>query len=49
MSVNAEEEEDFELTDAQRDEIDRRLASLRANPEQVTSWEKIEERVESEK
>ena len=33
----AEESEVFELTDAQRDEIGRRQASLRANPDQVIS------------
>ena len=37
----AEEEAEFELTDAQRDEIDRRLASYRANPDQVISWEEV--------
>ena len=43
----AEEREVFELTDAQRDEIDRRLASLRANPDQVVSWEEIKARVQA--
>ena len=42
-----EENEVFELTDAQRDEIDRRLASLRANPDQVVSWEEIKARVQA--
>ena len=45
----AEEWVEFELTDAQRDEIDRRLASLKENPDQVITWEEIVERVKSEK
>ena len=44
----AEEGAEFELTDAQSDEIDRRLESLRANPAQVVSWEEIVERVKSD-
>lgn len=43
----AEEEGEFELTDAQRDEIDRRMASLRANPDQVISWEEIKARIQA--
>lgn len=43
----AEEEGEFKLTDSQRDEIDRRLASLKANPDQVVSWEEIKARVQA--
>lgn len=30
------------LTDAQREELDRRLAAYRANPDDVIPWEEIE-------
>ncbi len=43
----AEDEEEFELTDAQRDEIDRRLASLRENPDQVITWEELIARIQA--
>ena len=42
-----EDNEVFELTDAQRDEIDRRLASLRENPDQVITWEELKARVQA--
>ena len=41
-----EDNEVFELTDAQRDEIDRRLASLRENPEMAITWEELKKRVQ---
>ena len=37
----AEENECFELTDEQRQELDRRLESFRANPSQGRTWEEI--------
>ena len=37
----AEENEAFELTDAQKRELDRRLESARANPGQGRTWEEI--------
>jgi putative addiction module component (TIGR02574 family) len=37
----AEENEAFELTEAQRQELDRRLASARANPGQGRTWDEI--------
>lgn len=37
----AEENQAFELTEAQREEIDRRLASVRANPGQGRTWDEI--------
>ncbi len=43
----AEERGEFELTDAQRDEIDRRLASYRANPDMAIPWEVVKARVEN--
>ena len=37
----AEENQAFELTDAQKRELDRRLESSRANPSQGRTWEEI--------
>ena len=37
----AEENEAFELTEAQKRELDRRLASTRTNPTQGRTWEEI--------
>ena len=37
----AEAPEVLELTDAQRDELDRRLAAHRADPEAAVSWESL--------
>lgn len=37
----AEENLAFELTEAQRQEIDRRLASVKANPGQGRTWDEI--------
>ena len=37
----AEENQAFELTDAQKRELDRRLESSRANPGQGRTWEEI--------
>ena len=37
----AEENEAFELTDAQKRELDRRLESARSNPGQGRTWEEI--------
>ena len=37
----AEDNEHFELTDEQRQELDRRLESFRANPSQGRTWEEI--------
>ena len=31
-----------ELTEAQKQELDRRLAELEANPDEVTPWEEVE-------
>ena len=43
----AEDEGEFELTEAQREEIDRRLESYKANPDQVIPWEDIKARIQS--
>jgi putative addiction module component (TIGR02574 family) len=32
------------VTDAQRQELDRRLAALEANPQRVVPWEEVEAR-----
>jgi putative addiction module component (TIGR02574 family) len=37
----AEENQAFELTDAQKRELDRRLESSRANPGRGRTWEEI--------
>ena len=37
----ARENESFELTQSQRDELDRRLASFKDNPSQGRTWEEI--------
>lgn len=37
----AEENEAFELTDAQKRELDRRLKSSRSNPGQGRTWDEI--------
>ena len=37
----ARENESFELSQVQRDEIDRRIASFEANPTQGRTWEEI--------
>ena len=37
----AHENESFELSDAQKRELDRRLESLRANPGQGRTWDEI--------
>jgi putative addiction module component (TIGR02574 family) len=36
--------EQLPLTQAQRDELDRRLAALEANPTNVIPWEEVEAR-----
>jgi putative addiction module component (TIGR02574 family) len=35
------------LTDAQREELDRRLADHRANPADVVSWEELEKSLDA--
>ena len=35
------------LTQAQRDELDRRLADQRANPQDVLSWEELEKSLDA--
>ena len=37
----AEEHESFELRDAQKHELDRRLESARNNPDQDRTWDEI--------
>ena len=37
----AEENQAFELTDAQKRELDRRLDSVRRNPRQGRTWDEI--------
>jgi putative addiction module component (TIGR02574 family) len=35
---------EFPLSDAQKQELDRRIAALEANPEAVVPWEEVEAR-----
>ena len=37
------------MTDAQRQELDRRVADLEKNPDAVESWEKVQEYVRQRK
>ena len=43
----AEEGAEFELTEAQREEIDRRLQEYRANPEIAIPWDVVKARIQS--
>jgi putative addiction module component (TIGR02574 family) len=40
-----EDQEQFELSDAQKAELDRRLAAHKASPESGSTWEEVEERL----
>jgi putative addiction module component (TIGR02574 family) len=40
--------EEIPLTEAQKQEFDRRLADLEANPDNVLTWEEIKARVRGE-
>ncbi len=42
-SLAADVEQDL-ITESQRNELDRRLAALDANPDNVVSWEDVEAR-----
>ena len=42
---NGAEREPPPLTEAQRRELDRRIAALDANPDAVSSWEEVEARL----
>jgi putative addiction module component (TIGR02574 family) len=41
----AEDQESLPITEAQRDELDKRLEAYRAAPEQGSSWEEVKNRV----
>ena len=41
MTQPADAQDDFELTDAQKHELDRRLAAYEANPDDVIPWETV--------
>ena len=45
----AEEEGLFELTEAQRKEIERRMLSYRANRDDVTPWEVVKARIQEKR
>ena len=44
-----EDQDDFELTDAQKREIDRRLALYEANPDDVIPWETVRKRLQTKR
>ena len=43
------DEEKFELTEAQRKEIERRMLSYRANRDDVTPWEVVKARIQEKR
>jgi putative addiction module component (TIGR02574 family) len=43
----AEDQEQIELTDAQKAELDRRLAAHEDSPESGATWEEVEKRLRS--
>jgi putative addiction module component (TIGR02574 family) len=43
-----EDEASFELTNAQKAELDRRLAAQEANPDLGSTWEEVKKRLLSE-
>ncbi len=42
----AAEQESWEITQAQRDELDRRIADYEANPQAGSSWEEVKKRLQ---
>ena len=43
-----DEQESFGVTEAQRDELDRRLEDYHASPDEGTSWEDVKTRLRAE-
>jgi putative addiction module component (TIGR02574 family) len=43
----AAEQESLAVTEAQRDELDRRIASYHASPQEGSSWEGIKQRLKA--
>lgn len=41
--------DDIGLTEPQRDELERRLQAYRQNPQPVTSWQEVSERIRGQK
>ncbi|MBI5603538.1 MAG: addiction module protein [Deltaproteobacteria bacterium] len=39
----------LETTQAQREELDRRISAYEKNPEEVTSWEEVKSKIKSRK
>ncbi len=44
-SILEEEGESFELTDAERQELDRRLDNYRANKGNLSTWDEVKQRM----
>ena len=49
MTQPADNPEGGELTDAQKREIDRRLALYEANPDDVIPWETVRKRLQTKR
>ena len=45
----AAEEEALEITEPQKDELDRRIASCEADPNAGSSWEEVKRRIRAKK
>ena len=43
------EEDGLEVTQAQKDELDRRLAAYEANPDEGAAWEEVKARLRARK
>lgn len=41
--------DDIRLTEPQRQELDRRLLAYRENPQQVTPWQEVSQRIRGQK
>ena len=45
----AAEQDSIPLTDAQRDELDRRLDAFDASPDEGSSWQEVKSRIQRQK
>jgi putative addiction module component (TIGR02574 family) len=45
----AAEQDHFELTDSQKQELDRRIDDYEANPDNVVTWEEVKASIKSRK
>jgi putative addiction module component (TIGR02574 family) len=49
LDTIAGERTEWELTEAQKTEIDRRIADLEANPDNVLTWAEIKSRIKGQR